>query len=181
VNEQTLIAGTTKEEVLVIGSAGGKSDDAITLDIDPDLEPDVVHDLHKVPMPFEDNQFKYICCHHVFEHLDDLSPVMGELHRVCKPDGVIYIEVPHHSSWQASTAAHKLRFSYFALDGFFEGVDTWRRGKKFKVIKREMTFHRAFRRYFLHKLFNSRPLTYERFWTYVFPAEHLKIWIKPVK
>ena len=170
-----------KKEKLILGSAGKSDPQAVTLDIDPQHNPDVVHNLHDCPWPFADNQFKEIVCHHVLEHLDDLQNVMGELYRICDPQGTIYIEVPHHSSWCANSPEHKLKFTAFAFDGYIEGTQTWRKGKKFRLIKKEVTFHRSFRQVFLHKLFNKYPMVYERFWTYIFPAEHLKIWLQPIK
>jgi hypothetical protein len=107
---------------------------------------------------------------------------MNELHRICQQQGMIYIEVPHHSSWLANTPEHKLRFNYFAFDGFINSEkNLWLHSKKFKIIKRELTFHRRFRRLGLRKFFNRFPLEYERFWTYLCPAEHFKIWLQPIK
>lgn len=166
---------------LVLGSAGKQTQDAITLDVDPNHKPDVIHDLNVMPLPFGDNQFKEIICHHVLEHLNDLSELMKELHRICASDGVIFIEVPHHTSWCANTPGHKLRFNYFGFDEYLAEVMTWNTGKKFTLIKREITFHRSFRRVCLHRLFNKFPKNYERFWTYIFPAENFKIWIRPKK
>lgn len=173
--------GLKKEERLVCGSAGKSHEDAITLDIDPDHNPDVVHNLEDVPLPFKDNQFKEINCHHVLEHLSDLADVMNELHRICHPEGEIYIEVPHHTSWCAHTPSHKLFFSAFAFDGWCEGTTSWKTGKKFKLLSKEISFHRSFRRYFLHKIFNKYPGAYERFWTYIFPAEFLRVRLQPLK
>jgi len=171
-----------EKKKLILGSAGRETADSITLDICPEHSPDVVHDLNIIPLPFKDNQFEEIVCHHILEHLNDLSPVMSELHRICDPDGDIYIEVPHHTSWCANVPEHKLRFNYFAFDGYIEnGIIKWMTGKKFKLLKREITFHRAFRRILLHKLFNLFPMTYEKFWAYIFPAEHLKICLRPIK
>ncbi|MCA9401132.1 MAG: methyltransferase domain-containing protein [Candidatus Omnitrophica bacterium] len=170
-----------KEEKLVIGSAGKNLPDVTTLDIEPEHNPDVLHDLHHVPWPFKDDQFKEITCHHVLEHLNDISDAKKELHRICHPQGTISIEVPHHSSWCAHSPYHKLFFSAFAFDGWCEGNYSWQRGAKFKMIKREISFHRAYRRYFLHKIFNRHLMAYERFWTYIFPAEHLKVVLQPIK
>ncbi len=171
-----------KNQKLVLGHAGQNIADAITVDIEPLHKPDVLHDLNTFPYPFAANQFREIICHHVIEHLNDLIPVMQELHRICAPAGKIYIEVPHHSSWFAKTPEHKLLFNYFSFDGYIEnGVTTWLKGKKFTLTRREITFHKAFRQFFLHKLFNKYPLTYERFWTHMIPAEHLKVWLEPIK
>ena len=172
----------TAKRTLILGSAGHQAPEAVTLDIDPAHHPDVVHDLNVFPYPFQDNQFAEIVCHHVLEHLNDLPPAMRELHRICAPDGVIRIEVPHYSSWLANSPEHKLRFGYFAFDGYVaDGIVTWITGHKFRLLKRELTFHRRFRAFQLHRWFNRSPLSYERFWTYRFPAEHVKVWLQPIK
>ena len=168
---------------LILGSAGAKDPSAVTLDIDPKHSPDVVHDLNKTPWPFENSQFKNIVCHHVLEHLNDIDSAMAELHRICEKNGEIYAEVPHHTSWSANTPEHKLRFNYFALDGYIEGGKTkWRTtDKKFKALEKRLTFHKSFRRYFLHRLFNRFPIHYERFWAYICPAENLVFRLRPLK
>lgn len=170
-----------RKEKLVLGNAGKSCPDAITLDINPDHNPDVIHDLNVTPFPFIENQFKEITCHHVLEHLNDLGAVMEELHRICQDSGVIYIEVPHHTSWQANTPDHKLRFNHFALNEYIDGKNTWKTGKKFRLIKSCLTFHKFFRFFLLHKLFNAYPELYEKFLAYMFPAEHLKFWLQPIK
>lgn len=175
------MVGKMKKQKLVLGNAGKEDKTAITLDIDPEHNPDVIHDLNVLPYPFKDNQFLEIICHHVLEHLNDLPPVMAELHRICQAQGTIYIEVPHHSSWCANTPHHKLRFNYFGFDDYLQDEYTWLKGKKFQLIKKELTFHRSHRRFFLNTIFNAWPMAYERFWTYIFPAEHFKIWIRPIK
>ena len=169
-----------KKNKLVIGSAGKSEPDAITLDLDPKHKPDVVHDLQVAPFPFENDQFDSIVAHHVLEHLDDISTTMQELYRICKPSGTIHIEVPHHTSWCANIPFHKLRFNYFSFDVYTNKV-MWKTDLEFKLIRQELTFHRAHRRFFLHKLFNRFPMAYERFWTYIFPAENFKIWLQPIK
>ena len=157
------------------------------MDIDPNHHPDVVHDLNQVPWPFQDNQFTEVVGIHVLEHLDDISKTVKELYRICRPQGVIRIQVPHFSCWQANVPHHKLRFSYFSFDNYLEGATGGVRqhwifhDQRFLLRKREVTFHRAFRQFQLHRLFNRFPLTYERFWTYLFPAEHLNFELQPVK
>ncbi len=172
----------TKKIKLILGHAGKQHDDALTLDIDSQHNPDVVHDLNTVPYPFKDNQFEIIVCHHVLEHLNDLPPVMDELYRICSPQGEVCIEVPHHSSWMADVPEHKLRFNYFAFDGYIkDGTNKWLLGKKYRCLKKEITFHRRFRRLGLHKLFNRYPKEYESFWKFMCPAEHLKVTLQPLK
>jgi SAM-dependent methyltransferase len=166
---------------LILGSAGKGDSEAITLDINPLHEPDVIHDLNQTPYPFGDNQFASIVAHHIVEHLKNLGPVLEELHRISAPEGCIHIEVPHHASWCANDPFHILRFNYFSFDGFIQGNKTWATGKKFVYLKKEITFHKFHRLFFLHKLFNKFPGFYERFFCYIFPAEHLKVWLQPKK
>lgn len=167
---------------LILGHAGKDHPDAVTVDIDPLHNPDYVHDLNTFPYPFEENQFTEIICHHVLEHLENLPPVMDELHRILAKDGVLIIESPHHTAWCANTPEHKLFFNYFAFDGYIDdGCTEWINGKKFKAIEKKITFHKRFRRLFLHKLFNRHPKEYERFWAYMFPAENMTAKLTPIK
>ena len=174
---------TVNNEKLILGHAGKEDSTAVTVDINPVLNPDVVHDLNKIPWPFKDSQFKQIICHHVLEHLEDLQGPMAELHRICSREGEIYIEVPYRTSWCADAPYHKLRFGWFALDPYLEGRgDRWLTNtKRFMVLEQKITFHKHFRRYLLHKLFNRFPFYYERFWSYIIPAEHLVFRLRPLK
>lgn len=70
-------------------------DDLITLDINPDHKPDVLHDLGVLPYPFNNNEFDEIHAYDVLEHqgaqgdwrfyLDQFS----EFWRILKPGGVL--------------------------------------------------------------------------------------------
>lgn len=47
------------------------------------------------------HQFDVVTLWHVFEHLPDPSTTLQEVSRILKPGGIVVIEVPHQSSWQA--------------------------------------------------------------------------------
>ena len=159
----------------------------MTVDINPRVEPDVVHDLENVPWPFDQNQFLEVICHHVFEHLFKFTDVLNELHRICKPNGKIWIQVPHFSSRLAHSPGHIYSFNidsfepYLADSNFNKGFNWIGTDCRFRLIKRKITFYKAYRQFFLHKLFNRFPTAYERFWTYLFPAEHIEIELQPLK
>lgn len=61
--------------------------------------PDLKYDLEVVPWPWEDSCVEEIVLHHVLEHLgssaDIYLNIIKELYRVCKPDAIIKIDVPH--------------------------------------------------------------------------------------
>jgi SAM-dependent methyltransferase len=69
--------------------------DLVTLDMNPDHKPDVLHDLTKRPLPFEDNQFDEIHAYDVLEHLGQQGDwraffeEWSEWYRILKPDGVL--------------------------------------------------------------------------------------------
>jgi SAM-dependent methyltransferase len=58
---------------------------------------DVIHDLSKIPYPFEDETFDLIEADHVLEHLPEIFVVMRELHRILQVGGRLVLHVPHFS------------------------------------------------------------------------------------
>lgn len=76
---------------------GGRKEwkDLITLDMNPDHDPDILWDLTKRPLPFEDNQFDEIHAYDVLEHLGQQGDwrtffeEFTEWYRILKPDGVL--------------------------------------------------------------------------------------------
>ena len=177
----TNLATKPNTQTLVVGEGSGTRPDAVTVDKNPGLQPNVIHDLNELPWPFEDDQFKNIVCQHVLEHLQNFDGVMSELNRICRPDGVIWIQVPHFSSRLAHSPGHFFSFNISSFDAYLGGPHWVGTAKRFKLLKRKITFHKAFRRYQLHRLFNRFPIAYERFWTYLFPAEHLEFELQPIK
>lgn len=45
-------------------------------------------------LPFEDNQYDFILCNHVLEHIPDDTKAMQELYRVLKPGGMAILQIP---------------------------------------------------------------------------------------
>ncbi len=90
-----------------------------------DLQPDVIHDLNKLPYPFKDNTFDYVLANNVLEHIDSPLSCLEELWRVSKPGAVIEIKVPYFTSWTAwGDITHKRPFTYNTfsmLCGFGKG------------------------------------------------------------
>ena len=85
---------------------------------------DVVHDLNELPLPFEDESFVEVVCQDVLEHLD-YAPLLGEIHRVLKPGGRVWIRSPHFTSRAVYLdPTHRTAFSidtfqFFVADGAF--------------------------------------------------------------
>lgn len=109
------------KKILVLGCGFKRFPRATHLDINPDVKPDVIHDLTKYPWPFEDNQFKSIIAEHILEHIWTQGDVEGyfklfrEIWRICKNGAKVIIKLPyglhpeayadigHRSFWTPST------------------------------------------------------------------------------
>lgn len=55
-------------------------------------------DLDSAPLPYADATFDAILFTHVIEHLRNPLHAAGEIHRLLKPGGIIYIETPNWTS-----------------------------------------------------------------------------------
>jgi SAM-dependent methyltransferase len=65
----------------------------------PEQYPEDCHfhrgDLNEKPLPWKDGSLDAITCMHLVEHLEDLTLLISEAHRLLKPGGRMYIETPH--------------------------------------------------------------------------------------
>lgn len=80
----------------------------ITLDVDETVDPDVVHNLDKIPYPFDDNMFNEIHAYEVLEHCGTQGDYyfffqqFEEFHRILKPGGYLIGSCPnwdHEWAW----------------------------------------------------------------------------------
>lgn len=84
-----------------------------TLDINPDCNPDVVHDLNVLPLPFDDNTFDEIHAYDVLEHTGrqgDYAFFFAQFYefwRIMKADGFLVVKVPAWDSpWAWGDPGH---------------------------------------------------------------------------
>jgi ubiquinone/menaquinone biosynthesis C-methylase UbiE len=113
----------------------------VTLDISADLNPDIVADVRKIPLP--DQDFDAVLCAEVLEHIPfaDFTKALGEIKRVVKKDAIISLP---HWGW-----TFKLNFKIpllgeckkiFKLSGVkaheLGGEHEWEIGKKGHNVKK---------------------------------------------
>lgn len=86
----------------------------VTLDINPDVEPDILHDLEVFPYPFDDDEFDSVTAHQVLEHTGNQGDhrfffeQFTELWRILKPGGKLIADVPKWDSlWAFGDPSHK--------------------------------------------------------------------------
>ena len=110
-------------KILDVGCGRKKSPGAIGIDINPESNADVLHDLNRIPYPFADNTFDMIVSDNCLEHLENVIAVVEELHRIAKPSAIVKIIVPFYSGRYAHTdPTHRHFFGWRSFDYFVPGT-----------------------------------------------------------
>lgn len=81
---------------LDIGCSFHKRDGFIGIDILPSSGPDVLADACR--LPFKDSIFSEIYSSYTLEHIQDNLAVISEIYRVCNPDAIVRLILPHFSN-----------------------------------------------------------------------------------
>ena len=159
-------------KTLDLGCGRRKLDGSIGIDIIKYSCVDIVHDLNKFPYPLKDREIDIINCDDILEHLEDITSVMKELHRILKDNGQIVIVAPHFSNlWSFSDPTHKHFFGYKSFE-FYSGLqDNYL--DIFKIKSRKITFGKFFKLFEL--FFNRFPELYERRFTFIVQASQIQV------
>jgi SAM-dependent methyltransferase len=111
--KQLLIGCGTNKARLMRLEEGQDWEDLTTLDIDPGVKPDVVHDLNVFPYPFDADEFDEIHAYEVLEHCGRQGDYkyffdqFNELWRILKPGGLLFASCPMWDSpWAWSDPGH---------------------------------------------------------------------------
>jgi len=79
---------------LNLGCGRDIKEEYINIDFKSAKGVNMILDLNKNVLPFEDNSVDEILCSHVLEHLVDPYSFMEECHRVLKEGGIICVKLP---------------------------------------------------------------------------------------
>ncbi len=111
--ELLLGCGRDRRKLLSPKDSGNEWKNLYTLDIDPTLNPDYVHDLNILPLPFNDCSFDEVHAYEVLEHVGRQGDYVAffalftELHRILKDGGSIFASVPcWDSEWAWGDPGH---------------------------------------------------------------------------
>jgi len=85
--------------------------DWCNVDISPEVDPDIVHDLNEYPWPFSENEFHHVEARHVLEHLNSPIQAFKELARIVRPGGsVLWVYPIGHTRFEDPT--HQQYWNY---------------------------------------------------------------------
>jgi SAM-dependent methyltransferase len=170
-------------DVLNLGCGKAKRAGAINLDVTAATSPDVVHDLNRLPWPFPDSTFREVHANDVVEHLEDTVKTFEELHRVCRPGGVVCLTVPHFSSHQAyADPTHRRVFTLGTFDYFTPGNPyEFYSSARFRILQRDLIFQPTLANKLVWRLARRWPEEYERRWAWTFPAWFISARLEAVK
>ncbi len=166
---------------LNIGCGGKKLRGYTNLDFSADVNPDIVWDLEKGPLPFQDNIFSKIVAEHVLEHISNFVSLMHELWRICENGAVIKIKTPFYSSWgQFNDPTHvrffsPFTFNYFRGSGYSHQVGV--KEKLFNVKKVKLNFGIGTAKklnWIVNPLVNFNHKFYCRFFAWIFPVSEIE-------
>ena len=176
-----------KKKILDLGSGVKKNDNAIRVDINPKVNPDIVHDLNNFPYPFENEYFDMIIMDNVIGELSNFWKVMDEIYRISKVGADIIISVPYfRSSYGFVQPNLKSFFTVQTFEFFNPENEKYKRYKysssTFQVTK--LRFNEGFKSGFikstLRYIANKNPNFYERILSHLIPLEAITFHLKKI-
>jgi predicted SAM-dependent methyltransferase len=180
-------------KILDIGSGGMKykgnpDDEIIGLDLYKGPGIDIVWNLEKTPLPFKTNEFDMVVASHVLEHIKNFFPLIGELHRIIKPGGILKVWVPHASD--LSAFGHVGHVRYFTVNTFNHFTNLHPENKftkaRFKIRKVRLFFVRNFSKFrilnwLFYPLMNFNHKFYEKILCRFIPAIEMYVELEVIK
>ena len=169
-------------KILDIGCNGkkykGKDDDiVIGLDIQKFPEVDILHDLEKAPLPFEDESFDMVYSSHNLEHINNRVQLLDEIWRILKTGGIFKCIIPHHTNPVSARLEHNIKgFSLHAFESLVpEEKEKYIRGH-FNIVKRKIKLVKPFG--FLNEFAARFPDFYEWRMSRLVPAVEIYFTLK---
>jgi len=138
-----------KEDLILELGCGHRKqhENAIGIDLIDGENVDIIGDIHEVLKYFPDNSVSAVYAYHCFEHLPDISKVIGMLTRIMKNGAKLVVVTPHfsnpyyYSDYTHKTAFGLYSFSYLAKDSLFKRkVPNYIMNQNFKLCDVKLIF-----------------------------------------
>jgi ubiquinone/menaquinone biosynthesis C-methylase UbiE len=176
-----------KIKILDLGCGKKKCPGSVGVDINPNSDADIIHDLNVFPYPFENSSFEYCFLDNSLEHFDNTIKVMEEIYRILKLEGTCKIIVPYFRSRYAYIdPTHKKFFTidsfmYFDPDNFYYKNLGYTKAK-FKILK--ISFNETLKKTFFVKVLtrfaNKHKHFYEQYLSHYFPLDDITFYLKKI-
>ncbi|MBL7196750.1 MAG: methyltransferase domain-containing protein [Candidatus Omnitrophica bacterium] len=169
----------------------------VTTDILDLANIDIVCDLNEGLTFLPDNSVDEIYSAMTLEHIENLTGLMNEIHRILKPWGKKFVIVPHFSNpYSYSDPTHKNYFGLYSFHYFSKADPRYKRSvpgfyfkNKFEVLKLRLLFSSPLRFTnlickIIERIVNVYPIfqeIYESSFCYIFPCYAIYAEIKPIK
>ncbi len=176
------LAPTGPGRILDIGCGAAKTSGAVGLDISPDTQADIVHDLDVFPYPIADASFDQILLQDVIEHVREPIRVFEELHRIARPGARIQLRTPHFSSVLAyGDPTHRHYFSTIAIRSLAEPRFAHYTDTRFRVVHVTLDMWLPYRLIGVGRLANLLPNAYEKYLAFMLTTMNIRAEFEVVK
>ena len=109
-----------------VGCGTDIREDWINLDSHDTNKADLIfnlNDIYKgIKLPFKDKEVDYVYCSHVLEDFIDPEPILMELVRICKDEGIIELKFPFETSTYITNICHKKCFTLSMFDDWIKNT-----------------------------------------------------------
>jgi len=175
-------------KILDLGCGKRKTAGSVGIDISPDTDADVVHDLNVFPYPFKDSEFGAVKADNVLEHLGDVVKVMEELHRITSDGAELKIIVPFfRSAYAFIDPTHRHFFTCRSFDYFDPGKEFNKLYKysraqfRVKRVVFDEDYQGTLADRLVAKFANWKPVFYELRLSALLPLSTLTYYLETVK
>lgn len=157
--------------------------EVIGVDLSTYSQADVIHDLNRVPWPFETGGFDLVIMQDIIEHLIDVPATMNEVYRILRHGGCVRIRTPHYSSSYAyNDPTHIHFFGAMVFDGFTEAnINRTYSRSRFLMRTRRILFPKVWRITGVAWFANRFVHRWEQLFAFVFRAENLYFEMEAIK
>ena len=155
---------------------------AIRADLSRAVRPDVVTDASR-GLPFHTSSLSRVFCFDLVEHVEDLTALMTEIHRVLEPGGRVVMTTPHFSCANSYTdPTHKHHLGWRSFDYFTaEHQLQYYSAARFLIARRVLRFHGGLVDAIVRRVAQRWPDWYEHRLAWIFPAWYLEFELEAVK
>jgi SAM-dependent methyltransferase len=146
----------------------------VNAEYDKRCKADLYFNINELNFPFKDGEFDYIFFNHVIEHLSpetDIVELLKELNRILKVGGILELNCPHYSGWNAFGKEHTRYYNFRSFiyvpkfevvsAGLYNTIKHWTTDPNHKFGFFANIFNKT-----VEFLANLNPLLCERLWAH---------------